>query len=253
MMELSDIQVRVLGIVGSPRKNSNSLILAKEAMKGAKEVSDIETEVYEVYSKSIAPCKSCYGCTKLHYCVQKDDFDEYFEKWLRADGVIYSVPVYVTGLPANVKALIDRTSPVYLSRYPRNNRPTKVYGIITQAAIPMGGQEAALYDLVRVAHFFRCIVASPDRELGSVVGGAVGHCEGSIEKGSIAKDQRALEMAKSLGRRVAELAKITKWGAWVMRERRKLPKEYYVILDDGLKRYPHYPIRPTLAWPEGWP
>ena len=70
-------KVKVLGVVGSPRKNGNTAKLVKRALEGAKSVPGIETEFYEMAGKKFHHCTGCLNCAKTGACVFKDDFPDF--------------------------------------------------------------------------------------------------------------------------------------------------------------------------------
>jgi len=47
--------MRILGIVGSPRKNGNTEILMNEALKVGRDAG-CETEIFRMSEKQVAPC-----------------------------------------------------------------------------------------------------------------------------------------------------------------------------------------------------
>ncbi len=104
--------MKVLAILGSPRKGGNSDILADEVLRGATEAG-AETEKIYLQDLSISPCRACYGCRGKGKCVQKDDGDYVLEKLIEADTIILSSPVYFYSISAQMKIMIDRTLPRY--------------------------------------------------------------------------------------------------------------------------------------------
>lgn len=118
--------MKVIGIVGSPRANSNSAYFLDVALKELQK-HGIETEFINLRGKRIHPCTGCYGCVTAKVCtLEKDDFDEVFEKMLEADGIIVGSPVYNSSTPADVKALLDRAG--FLSRWINNEMKEKSEG-----------------------------------------------------------------------------------------------------------------------------
>lgn len=99
--------MKVLGIVGSPRKEGNSDLLVSEALKGAASAG-AEVERVFLASLNINPCKGCDSCAKTGICIQKDDMIALTEKLLDADAVILGTPIYWWGPSAQMKAFIDR-------------------------------------------------------------------------------------------------------------------------------------------------
>jgi multimeric flavodoxin WrbA len=99
--------MRILGIVGSPRKNGNTEILMNEALKVAREAG-CETEVFLMSGKQVAPCDACGACFDVGSCVVKDDMQELYQMMERADGIIIGSPVYFGTVSAQTKAIMDR-------------------------------------------------------------------------------------------------------------------------------------------------
>jgi multimeric flavodoxin WrbA len=106
--------MRVLGIVGSPRRNGNTDILVTEALRGAASAG-AETERVRLSDLSIGPCRACESC-KQGECVQADDMPGLFRQMFAADVWILGTPVYWWGPTAQMKAFIDRW-------YAADNRP----------------------------------------------------------------------------------------------------------------------------------
>ncbi|MCL5962495.1 MAG: NAD(P)H-dependent oxidoreductase, partial [Chloroflexi bacterium] len=53
-------KVKILGIVGSPRKKGNTAKLVAKALEGAMSVPGIETELYEMAGKKMHHCIGCW-------------------------------------------------------------------------------------------------------------------------------------------------------------------------------------------------
>jgi multimeric flavodoxin WrbA len=70
--------MRILGIVGSPRKNGNTEILGKEALKVAAEAG-WQTDLFLMSDKVVAPCDACGACRSTGACVIKDDMQELYK------------------------------------------------------------------------------------------------------------------------------------------------------------------------------
>ena len=61
--------MKILGIVGSPRKNGNTEILMNEALKAAQDAG-METEMFLMSGKQIAPCDACGACFEVGSCLR---------------------------------------------------------------------------------------------------------------------------------------------------------------------------------------
>lgn len=102
--------VKIIAITSSPKgKKSNTLRLVNAAMEGAREAG-AEAETIDVAKHKINYCKGCVTCYKKGRCVQKDEFNELFEKVTSADGIVLSSPNYIDGVTAQLKTFIDRSA-----------------------------------------------------------------------------------------------------------------------------------------------
>jgi multimeric flavodoxin WrbA len=99
--------MRVLGIVGSPRKNGNTEILMNEILKTTREAG-CETEIFLMSEKEVAPCDACGSCFQVGSCVIQDDMQELYAMMQRADVIVFGSPVYFGSVSAQCKAIMDR-------------------------------------------------------------------------------------------------------------------------------------------------
>jgi multimeric flavodoxin WrbA len=216
-------QTTILGIAGSPRAG-NTEILVREALAGAAQVPGIQTRFYSFDRREVRPCAArCWKyCAQHGNCCYEDDFQEFYDLWLAADGILFGVPVYHMSVPAQVKAAIDRLGNVLAAHY-GNDLPrfSKVCAALTQGMDAFGGQELTMQFLL--AHFvlMNCIAISGDL-LGSYIG-AAGVAPG-IELDAIQSNQPALSVARNVGQRVAEMSCIVKAGMDVLGD--ELPEQY---------------------------
>jgi multimeric flavodoxin WrbA len=101
--------MKVLGIVGSPRKDGNTQIMIEEVLAAAKQAG-AETDIYLVYDKDIKGCDGCGACAQTSgVCKIKDDMQALYQKMEWADGIAFGSPVYFNYVTAQSKAVIDRT------------------------------------------------------------------------------------------------------------------------------------------------
>ncbi len=103
--------MKVLGLVGSPRKGGNTDLLVSAVLYGAGS-SGNEIEKLFLYDFDISPCVDCRGCKKRdHKCVFKDGMKLLYPKLDEADVIILGTPLYWYGPTAKMKLLIDRLRP----------------------------------------------------------------------------------------------------------------------------------------------
>lgn len=102
----------VLIITGSPRKDGNSDLLAKEFAKGALEQGN-NVDFIRIADKNLGYCKACYVCSTLGVCVQKDEMNDIAQKLISADVVLFASPVYFYSMSGQLKVFMDRLVPFY--------------------------------------------------------------------------------------------------------------------------------------------
>jgi multimeric flavodoxin WrbA len=222
-------KIKILGIVGSSKREGNTAKLVARALEGAMSVPEAETELYELAGKNIAHCLACFKCMEKGECVVKDDLEVLIRKFMEADGILWGSPVYVMSVPGIMKSALDRLGNVVLGRFmlkrgeiPRLN---KVCGVISNGGSQHGGQELVLNFLLDLCLGMNSIVVSGDTQLGGLIGAAA--CSGldPRSKDSVLKDEEGMKCAENLGRRVAETTKIFKAGRTALEQ--ELPKEYF--------------------------
>jgi multimeric flavodoxin WrbA len=108
--------MKVLGILGSPRKGGNTELLLEEALKGA-EAEGAEVERLRLTDYNIIPCKECLACYKEGNCIILDDMAKIYPKLLEADIILLASPIFFYGVTAWAKALIDRCQALWSRKY----------------------------------------------------------------------------------------------------------------------------------------
>lgn len=108
--------MKVLGIMGSPRRQSNTEILLDKALEGAREAG-AEVEKVLVSKLKISPCREIYACRKDGNCVIDDDMKSLYAKLLEADHIIFASPIFFYGVTSQAKAIIDRCQALWVRRH----------------------------------------------------------------------------------------------------------------------------------------
>jgi multimeric flavodoxin WrbA len=108
--------MKVLGIMGSPRRQSNTEILLDKALEGAREAG-AEVEKVLVSKLEISPCLEIYACRKDGHCAIKDDMQSLYKKLLGADHIIFASPIFFYGITSQAKAVIDRCQALWVRRH----------------------------------------------------------------------------------------------------------------------------------------
>lgn len=108
--------MHIVGIMGSPRRNSNTEILLDAALSAAAE-SGATTQKVVACELNIHPCTECYRCEANGLCVLSDDMSGLYDALIAADRIVVASPVFFYGFSAQTKALIDRCQALWVRRY----------------------------------------------------------------------------------------------------------------------------------------
>lgn len=113
-MDSTPQEKRLLVLVGSPRRNGNSALLAQAVVDGAKEAGSMATLCF------IDDYISGLLTDTRHTAPVKDAYEDLLLKhFLPADGLVICTPVYWYAMSAQAKAFFDRSFSYYSSSYPR--------------------------------------------------------------------------------------------------------------------------------------
>ncbi|MBN1786237.1 MAG: flavodoxin family protein [Candidatus Methanofastidiosa archaeon] len=108
--------MKVVAIIGSPRKRGNTDILVGSILEGANSQGH-NIEKHYLYDLDIGPCIDCRKCqADGHECYAKDDMEGIYCSLRAADVIIFGTPLYWYGASAPMKAFIDRLRPFVSSR-----------------------------------------------------------------------------------------------------------------------------------------
>lgn len=112
--EKDESPILVLGVLGSPRKEGNTMRLLNIILNEAKN-EGAQTETIYLIDNPPRYCLGCYAdlpescnpdtCTKGDL---NDGMKHIFQKFLQADGVVFATPVYWFAPSGLMKTLIDR-------------------------------------------------------------------------------------------------------------------------------------------------
>jgi len=178
--------MKVVAIVGSPRRGGNTETLTQIALEEIQK-KGIETELISLAGKKIQPCDACHACDKGE-CHIKDDFDAIFKKMVEADGIILATPVYYGAATPQIVSLISRF-------YGVDGQPLKdkVGGPIVVAR--RAGKNFTLAQLM----FFFMI------EEMIVPGSTYWNVAFGLGKGTVLKDEEGVSTIRHFGQKLAWL------------------------------------------------
>jgi multimeric flavodoxin WrbA len=186
--------MKVLSILGSPRRGGNTEILLDEALRGASDHGG-SCEKVVLRDLKITPCLEIYKCAKDGVCAINDDMQDLFPKIEQAQRIIIASPIFFYSVSAWTKAMIDRCQSLWAKKYilklPVSPVPHRKGAFISVAAT----RGKKLFDGVRltIKYFFDAIDVTYSDEL---------LVRGVDDKGEVRKQEEALQQAYDLGRRL---------------------------------------------------
>jgi NAD(P)H dehydrogenase (quinone) len=187
----------------------NTAKLAKAVAEGAQQVEDVEVSLRQV--EELVP-KEIIESDEMLKQVKKELADIHIateQDLLEADGIIFGSPTRYGNMCAQMKQFIDKTGKLWAEGKLIN----KVAGVFTSTSTLHGGQETTLITMmVPLFHLGMIVVGVPyseQRLFAMEVGGGSPYGASSVSGPNMdrppTKDD--LEIAKTLGKRVAEIAK----------------------------------------------
>lgn len=189
--------MKVVAFNASPRKNGNTCSLISMVFD-VLEKEGIDCEVIHIGGRPIHGCRACDQCYKLksNRCSYEDDpLNDYVQKMIEADGIIFGSPTYFSNVTAEMKALIDRAG-----RVGRANGYLFKHKV--GAAVVAVRRAGALIAFDAINHFFlieqMIVPGSTYWNLG--VGGDIGE---------VRSDDEARRNMENLGKNIAWLLKRT--------------------------------------------
>lgn len=102
--------MKLLAIIGSPRKDGNTFAVVEKISDKLKSLGDIEIEYLFLSDINLELCKGCCSCfiNGESSCPNKDDREMIEQKLLASDAVIFASPVYAVNMTALMKNFMDR-------------------------------------------------------------------------------------------------------------------------------------------------
>ena len=101
---------QILALIGSPRKQGNTDLMADEVLEGAGSVGATTDKIY-LDDYWVRPIGDVVDNSRKRDDPRKDDdFPALLERFLAADIVVWSTPVYWQGASAQMKCFLDRMS-----------------------------------------------------------------------------------------------------------------------------------------------
>ena len=182
----------ILSFMGSPRKNGNSTVLAKQIVEGAL-AAGARVESFYLHKMKISPCTACDKCHKAddRFCVIKDDMQKLYPKIIAADGLILASPIYFFTVSAQLKLFMDRC---YALGGPNGYQ---FKGKKIAIALTYGDVDPFRSGAVNAMRTFQDAFAYVEADIAGYVYGT------GLEQGEIAKNKALMKDAFDLGKILA--------------------------------------------------
>lgn len=174
--------MRILSLIGTPRKGSNTDILIEKILEGSTPLGYSSEKLY-LYDYEISPCIDCRYCKKGDYvCALDDGMQSIYPKLEEADVIIFGTPLYWYGPTGKMKLLVDRLRPYVANGKLKGKKAV----IVTPSA---EGPEACepLVQMFRMSFDY----------LGVEFAGEI--LATAYEKGEVAQNQEELKRAYEFG------------------------------------------------------
>ena len=106
--------MRILVLNGSPKKEkSDTMCITRAFLDGMREAAAQDVHIVHAIERHIEYCTGCFTCMKNGgNCIHDDDMRAILKEILASDLLLCSFPLYCYGMPAPLKALIDRVLPL---------------------------------------------------------------------------------------------------------------------------------------------
>ena len=238
------VNVRILGISGTPIKGGNCDTLVQESLRAAKELGNVtggvETEFITLADKDIAMCQHCQWCIENKApCKMKDDAQTVFDKIIESDGVIFGAPTWVMTLAPPLTILFSRAR--YYAFFTRKLH-NKVAGYLTVGFFGFGLEQAldTMENLTKAA----LIPVARGWALASTA--AFGERPKYLEEGVLG-DKAGVLRARNVAIRVVEVARMVKYAT---QHGIVLPEQYQATPTGGHWERPREKVLVDGVWRE---
>ena len=106
--------MKILVLNGSPKRDkSDTMHITRAFLDGMKEATPQDIHIIHTVDQHIEYCTGCFSCMRNGgSCIHNDDMKAILVEILDSDLLLLSFPLYCYGMPASLKAMMDRTLPL---------------------------------------------------------------------------------------------------------------------------------------------
>jgi len=216
------MEIKVLGICGSPIKNGNTEALLRKNLEAAEEAGNVKTTLITLAGKTINDCNHCNWCVKKQkrgkFCSQKDDMTGIYAQMLETDAVVFASPAYIGRMSGYMACMLDRLRAFIFGNVYSEVMRNKIGGALVVAWGRNQGVETTLLSLMSAIFIMEMIPVGPLHGPGSIFGAAGMSSENGTgrfnraDKLGVLKDEYGVKGAQDLGKRVVEITRLVKAG-----------------------------------------
>jgi len=152
-------------------------------------LSGFDFKLLSLSDYNILPCDGCGSCARTKKCVLKDDCEKLFKELSGADVIVIGSPVHRLSSPATFRALVERTSILFL----REELWFGKTGGVVCIGRPMGSGKVNVAEELTSFLLSMGVAVVPPIVFGNA------HTPGEIEKDKIAHSSLGL-LAENLNR-----------------------------------------------------
>ncbi len=192
-MPKSKKEVKIIALLGSPRKKGNSTLLANHIILGAESQGATVESIY-LNGLNIKPCQGCYACQAKDSqgCAVKDDMQAIYPKITEADALIIASPVYWFNMSAQTKIFMDRC----IALFNENPEKSSLYGKKIAIAMSYGDKDAFCSGCINALRTFQDAYNFVGADIAGMVYGS------AEEPGEIASNTGLMQDAEALGEKL---------------------------------------------------
>jgi multimeric flavodoxin WrbA len=150
--------MKIIGFIGSSRKEGNTAWIVNKILENAKE-QGAQIQSFNFSELDIKPCQGCLSCHKGdQVCVIKDDMQKLYDALITAGALVLGSPVYMGQMSAQAKIFTDRLfaqiKPRFSPYFKEQNAAKKLLLAFSQGN-PDAGMFQAYFDYTK--HMFQLL------------------------------------------------------------------------------------------------